>query len=205
VRGPAVRSRLIGLRREKEAAQGGRELLDRRREVLLRELQAWTRTRESRRAEAAEALGAARARLVEARVELGAGALEAACLAQPAAPDLQASALHVAGVRLPALRAAAARTFAPCYGPGGTSASLDEAGAGFLRALDPVVQLASADAAVRALGAALARTARLLNAVDRIVLPELGGEIRSVEAALEEEERDEAVRRRWRVGAKEAR
>jgi H(+)-transporting ATP synthase subunit D len=204
VRGPAVRSRLIGLRREKEAAEGGRELLDRKREVLLRELQAWTRTRESRRAEAAEALGAARARLVEARVELGAGALEAACLAQPAAPDLQASALHVAGVRLPALRTPA-RTFAPCYGPGGTSASLDEAGAGFLRALDPVVQLASADAAVRALGAALARTARLLNAVDRIVLPELGGEIRSVEAALEEEERDEAVRRRWRVGAKEAR
>jgi vacuolar-type H+-ATPase subunit D/Vma8 len=36
------------------------------------------------------------------------------------------------------------------------------------------------------------------------VLPELGGEIRSVEAALEEEERDEAVRRRWRLGAKEA-
>jgi V/A-type H+-transporting ATPase subunit D len=204
MRGPAVRSRLIGLRREREAAQGGRELLDRKREVLLRELQSRTRAHERQRTEAADALRDARARLVEARVEIGAPAVDAATLAQPPASGLHHAHVHVAGVRLPVLRAPT-RTFAPGYGPGGTAASLDAAGEAWTRALDEIVDLASSDAAVRALGAALARTARLLSAVDRIVLPELAGEIRAVEAALEEEERDEAVRRRRRLGAKEER
>jgi V/A-type H+-transporting ATPase subunit D len=192
-----VRSRLIALRREREAASGGRELLERKREVLLRELQARTAVRDRERAVAAEALREARGRLAEARVELGGAAVDAAALAQPPLPPLERRETRVAGVALPRLRAAAV-TFVPAYGPGGTAASLDQAGAAFAAALAPVLALASAEAAVRALAAALARAARLLNALDRIVLPEMAREIRFVEDALEEEERDECVRRRRR-------
>jgi vacuolar-type H+-ATPase subunit D/Vma8 len=60
--------------------------------------------------------------------------------------------------------------------------------------------LASEEAAVQRLRAALARTARRQNALDQIVLPELGVLVRSVTAALEEEERDEATRRKIGAG-----
>jgi V/A-type H+-transporting ATPase subunit D len=199
-----VRSRLIALRREREAAAGGRDLLERKREVLLRELQAHTCLRDRQRTLAAEALGEARARLADARVELGGAVVDAAALAQPPAPAVERLETRVAGVALPRLRAAP-RAFAPAYGPGGTAASLDQAGAAFVAAVPPVLALASADAGVRALAAALARTVRLLNALDRIVLPEMGREIRFVEEALEEEERDERARRRRPSAAAPAR
>ena len=204
MRGPAVRSRLIALRREREAALSGRELLERKREVLLRELQARTDLRDRQRVAAAEALREARCRLAEARVELGGASVDAATLAQPPALALERLETHVAGVALPLLRAAR-RAFTPAYGSAGTAASLDQAGAAFVAALPTVLALASAEAGVRALAAALARTVRLLNALDQIVVPELAREIRFVEDALDEEERDECVRRRRRVGRLEAR
>jgi V/A-type H+-transporting ATPase subunit D len=199
-----VRSRLIALRREREAALGGRDLLERKREVLLRELQARADLRDRERAAAAEALREARRRLTEARVELSGAGVDAAALAQPAALPPERLAAHVAGVALPRLRARR-RGFVPAYGPGGTASSLDQAGAAFVAALPSVLALASAEAAVRALAAALGRTVRLLNALDQIVVPELAREIRFVEDALEEDERDEYVRRRRQLGRLEAR
>jgi hypothetical protein len=43
---------------------------------------------------------------------------------------------------------------------------------------------------------ALARTARRLNALDQSMLPRIAGEIHAITNALEEDERDEATRRK---------
>jgi vacuolar-type H+-ATPase subunit D/Vma8 len=73
---------------------------------------------------------------------------------------------------------------------------LDEAGAAYRELLVALVALADAESVRRTLERGLQRTARRLGALETLVLPRLRAEIRQVAGALEEEERDEALRRR---------
>ena len=52
------------------------------------------------------------------------------------------------------------------------------------------------DLAVRNLQRGFAKTVRRLNALEKVVLPRLDDEITAVTTALEEEDRDEALRRK---------
>jgi V/A-type H+-transporting ATPase subunit D len=193
----AGRSRLLALRRELTAARDGRELLDRKREAILRTLSDRTPRAQALGHTVATALAAARAALATAQIELGRTAVDAATLAQPRIVSVEATEMSVVGIPVPRLRAVVA-PFRPRYGPVGTSATLDRAGAAFTAILPSLLALASAEAAIRRLRRALTRTVRRLNALDMMVLPQLSREIHVVTAALEEDERDEAVRRnRW--------
>lgn len=195
MREPAVRSRLLQLRRDLEAARRGRDLLDRKREALLRAIAERTPQRDARRTAAATALGEARTALDTAHIELGRTAVGAAALAQPPHGPLHVERASVVGVPVPRVHLPPAR-FQPYYGPASGSWSLDRAGAAFAGALAVLLALASEQAALRALGAALARTARRLNAIDQVIIPDISHQIASIAAALEEEERDEASRRK---------
>jgi vacuolar-type H+-ATPase subunit D/Vma8 len=201
VSGPAVRSRLLGLRRAAAAAREGRGLLDQKREILLRELHQRASLRETSERAAAAALGTARALLREARVELGRDTVESAALAQPAAAPLERHDGTLVGVRLPRL-AMARCGFRPRYGPAGTCERLDRAGRAYSELLRDVVLLAQEDATVRNLQHALARTVRLLNSLDTNVIPGLDREIRRVESVLDDDERDESFRRRRAASAR---
>jgi V/A-type H+/Na+-transporting ATPase subunit D len=195
--GAAVRSRLLLLRRERGAARRGHDLLEQKREVLLRELLRRTRLRADVADRAAAALADARARLRQAQTELGRLAVESAALAQTEMASVERRAKKLLGIALPALHGRF-KPFRPCYGPGGTAESLDRAGSAFADALPVLVRLAEEDLAVRNLQEGFAKTVRRLNALEKVVLPRLDDEIRGVTTALEEEDRDEALRRkRW--------
>lgn len=197
---PAIRSRLLQLRRDHEAARTGRDLLDRKREAILAALAERVPVQRRLRVQAAAALAEARAAVAAMQIAVGRLAVDAATLAQPPLSPLGVVEARMVGVAIPqfALEPAA---FQPRYGPAGGGVVLDRAGAAMAAALPLVIALASAEEAVRCLRAALARTARRVNALDKRVIPELAGQIRSIEAALEEDERDEAVRTRSRLAA----
>jgi V/A-type H+-transporting ATPase subunit D len=131
----------------------------------------------------------------EAIVEIGPSAVDAATLAQPIVATVERRVTSVAGVRMPRLSAAAA-SFRPQYGMGGTAATLDVAGSRMSQLVRALVSLADIEAAVAFLEAGLAQTIRRLRALDQIVIPNLERERRAVAAAIEEEERDEALRRK---------
>jgi V/A-type H+-transporting ATPase subunit D len=198
--GAAVRSRLLELRRTLEGARRGREVLERKRELLLGELRRRAEARARARAALGAPLAAARAALRAARIELGSPAVDAAILAQPERTSVTWREASLMGVPVP--RAAlAAPPFAPAYGPAGTGESLDGAGAAYRALLEPLAGLAEAEAAWHALRRGLARCVRQLSALEKVLIPELEAELRVVGAALEEEERDEAMRRRrWLEG-----
>ena len=193
--GRAVRSRLLDLRQSREAARRGREVLEQKLELLRRELQRRTALRDERRVALRRSLQAARDLLREARIELGRRALESAALAQPEAPEVAWQRGTVVGVEVPRLHAPVAR-FRPRYGPGGTAPSLDKAGEAFTDLLQPLIVLATEEAAVRSLRRGLRQTARRLNALEKAILPALDREMRELTAALEEEEREESTRRK---------
>ncbi len=194
---PAVRSRLLQLRRDLEAARNGRDLLERKREAIVRALAERVPRRDEQHRAAGHALARARTALREAQIELGRTLIDAAALAQPPLGALHVQEAAIVGVKVPRIEAPPA-PYRPLYGPAGASDALDTAGAAFAAALPALLTLASEETTVRRLRAALARTARRLNAVDQLVLPAIARQITAIAAALEEDERDEAVRRkRW--------
>ena len=190
----ASRSRLHTLRLERQAASLGRELLDDKREAILRALL----ERSRRRAAAAEAMAALQSRaaraLQGARMELGARAVDRAALAQPVEATVEFRHGSVVGVATPRLAIAIA-PFSPRYGPAATGADLDRAGVEYSSLTQAIVRFAEEDEAVRNLQSGLARTVRRLKALEEIVMPRLDREFREVTVALEEDERDDTVRR----------
>lgn len=197
--GAAARSRLFELRRDRAAAARSAELLDRKREVLLRELaRRERRLRELRALVAARTLEARRLLRV-ARVELGMRAVQAAALAQPPLCTIARQDVSVMGVRIPELHAACA-PYRAHYGPAATAESLDECGAAFAALLPHVASLAQEEVAVARLSAAVRKTMKLLHALQKVIVPRIEHDIRAIVEGIEEDERDDAVRRGVRLG-----
>jgi len=197
--GAATRSRLFELRRDRGAAQRSAELLDRKREVLLREIARRERLLKELRELVAVRYAEARRRLRVARVELGMRGVEAAALAQPARQPIAHRDASVMGVRIPQI-AATVEPYRAFYGAAGTAESLDECGAAFTALLPHVVALAQEEVAAARLSAAMKKTTKLLNALQKVVLPHIEREIRAIVDGIEEDERDDAVRRRVAMG-----
>ena len=195
--GPAVRSRLLTLHQDRRAARLGRDLLDNKREAILRELLKRVRRRDELRVAVRRMLREAAGSLREARIELGAGRMDSALLAQPITASVDVREGSLVGVRMPRLHPRL-ESFSPHYGPAATAASLDVAGARYAALLPELIRLAEEEEAARNLQAGLVKTVRRLKALEQVVIPRLEREVHHVAAALEEEERDDAVRRkRW--------
>jgi H(+)-transporting ATP synthase, vacuolar type, subunit D len=193
--GAATRSRLFELRRERGAAQRSTELLDRKREVLLREVARRERLRkELRNVVSARYLDAHRLLRI-ARVELGMRGVEGAALAQPVRHTIVHRDTSVMGVRIPQL-SAKVEPYRARYGAAATAESLDETGAAFTELFPQVVALAQEEIAVARLSVAMRKTTKLLNALQKVVLPRIEKDIRAIVDGIEEDERDDSVRRR---------
>ena len=197
MRGAATRWRLIELQRRRQAIENGADLLDRKREGLLRALAERSRASVETRAALTEEIEKAYAILARAVIETGETAALAATLAQPRIARLEIEHESVVGVRVPRL-IASFEAAVPHYGPGGTCAALDDAVHAFAALLPAIVRLAELEEVERTLRRGLRRTTRTLNALRNVLLPAVEADIRAVASALEEEERDEAVR--WRAG-----
>ena len=195
--GPAIRSRLHALHADLRAAKMGRDLLDHKREAILRTLSERSRRRATALMQVEAAWRQARHALHNACIELGCAAVDGAALAQPVTVTVDWRAGSVVGVATPRLHVSIG-SFIAHYGPATTTASLDRAGLEFTQLIPALVRLAQEDEAVRNLQVALRKTVRRLQGLEQLVIPQLDRETRAVAAALEEEERDDAVRaRRW--------
>ncbi len=207
----AVRARLIELRRTLASARSGRDVLEQKRQLVLEEMRRRAASAAQRRPLVGESLARARSLLLQARVDISSPGVDAAVLAHtrtyictsanvaypPTLPALDRREALLLGVRVPRVTLRAA-PFRPAYGPGGTSQSLDRAGAAYTALLADLGPLVDDEAAAAALRRGLLATARLLGAIEKVVIPRLEQEIREVTQGLEEEERDEITRRaRW--------
>ena len=195
--GAATRWRLIELQRRRQAIQSGADLLDRKREGLLRALSERARVSAETRASLTSDIDQAYSVLARAVVEAGEAPALAATLAQPWIARLEIEHESVVGVRVPRL-IASFDAAVPHYGPGGTCAALDDSVRVFAALLPSIVRLAQEEEVERTLRRGLRRTTRTLNALRNVLLPAVETDIRAVASALEEEERDEADR--WRAG-----
>jgi H(+)-transporting ATP synthase subunit D len=194
----ATRARWLELTREKRAARDAADLLDQKREILLREMHRRHEAENAVRLRWNEAIERARLALQDARVVLGDAGVEAASLAVRDAPSVAVVARSLMGIALPDLQGRFPDPRPP-WAPGGTCESLDRARALILEALSIAVDYARERLAVSNLERGLARTNRRWNALDSVILPGLDRELAGIAGALAEEERDDDFRRRrWK-------
>jgi V/A-type H+-transporting ATPase subunit D len=191
----AIRWRLLELTRRIDAIRRGIDLLDQKREALLREIVHRGDARVKRQTRLRDEYLRARQNLGDALLASGGPTTMAASLAQPDAVELACLARPFMGVLLPRFRPTF-RTFTIHYGPAATSAALNSASRAYAGLLPVVIDLAEEESAARNLRRALLKVSRTVNALKTAVLPRLEDERREIAAALEEEERDETIRRR---------
>ena len=139
--------------------------------------------------EAVKALGLARA------LE-GEDALASLAMAAGREIPLEVTARRVWGVPTPSVaapalvRAADARGTSPTgWGPTGAEAARRHE-----EALEVLLRIASRELHLARLGEEIQETSRRINALEQLLLPQLGGEVSRIEAALDERDREDAVR-----------
>ena len=207
MRRPRTRMALLAARGQLDMARLGEALLEQKREALLRELYREVRLVFTAHEEVEAAAAAARIALEAARVRLGAETVSAAASAAHGGLSVDLVSGTVMGVPVPAIeshglvRAPGERGRAPeASGP-----ALELAAERFEEELTLALRLASMESRVRRLAREIRRTSSRVNALRTRVIPELDGEVRAIEFALEQREREDRHRRksfkRLRAGA----
>jgi V/A-type H+-transporting ATPase subunit D len=192
----ASRTQLLALRARIELAERSRDLLEDKRNELMKEYRkaadkvlAGGDALERNAAEARRVLG-------ETAAIEGPEPVRAAALAAQAEVELQVEPVVVLGVRVPEI------TWTPLgrgphergYELVGTSPRIDEVAERFERQLELVLQVATEEVRLRRLGDEITKVTRRVNALEHVVVPEHEAQAAQVAAVLEERERQDHFR-----------
>lgn len=191
--GPLTRSRLLDLRRRAAEARAGHAMLERKREVLLREVWGLLRELGHLERDVRRRFGLAYGALREARLAMGSEGLAWAALAPAARSAGSVEARSVMGVSLPLVHVELEPLPLP-YSPFGTSVTMDRARQRWLEVGQVLGAWAEAYSSVWRASAELARTQRRVNALEKLLIPRYEATIRAIEDALEEQERETFLR-----------
>jgi len=195
-RSPTTRMGLLELRARRAVAAKGARLLRAKREVLAGELFKLMREVLAGRAKLDEVLREAVKALGLAHALEGGALLASLALVAGREVPVTVTARRVWGVATPAVdapplvRAADQRGSSPTsWGP--TSA---EAARLHEEAVEVLLRIASRELHLARLGEEIQETSRRINALEQLLLPQLGAETARIELALEERDREDAVR-----------
>ena len=196
-----TKGNLMAAKRSRSLAQTGYELMDRKRNILIRELMSMLDAARDLQDQIDTVFAQAYASLQQANIRLG------ICdrIAEAVAVDdsLEVRYRSVMGVELPHIPGQSPPP-RPEYGFAATSAELDECYLRFHQVKELTRRLAEVETSIYRLAQAIQKTQKRANALRNIVIPGFDQTIRTITDALEEKEREEFVRLKVikRTGAK---
>jgi V/A-type H+-transporting ATPase subunit D len=186
-----TKNNLINTQKSLALAKLGYDLMDRKRNILLRELMAAVDRAKDLRQAVELTFSEAYLALQNARITLGSCAEAAACV--PLEEGLETDFRTLMGVELPLVKLNSRRV--SLHYPLSTSnAYLDEAYLQFEKAKVLACDLAQAQAIVYRLADAIKKTQKRTNALENIIIPRFENDIKNISDALEEKEREEFSR-----------
>lgn len=190
---PRTRASLLRLRWSLAEAREGYALLERKREVLLREV--WRLMRDAGRHEAQvrDRFSAAHAALRAARLDAGSETVRWALLAPSAQTTCHVELRNLMGVTLPSVELSVVPERLTTS-VGGTPVALDDTRRRWLEVAEVLALWAETSGSARRVAAELARTQRRVAALEQVLIPEYEEGIRAIEDALEEADREGFVR-----------
>ena len=186
-----TKGNLMAAKRSRALAATGYELMDRKRNILIREMMALMDTAKEVQGQIDTVFAEAYASLQTANIRLGICDRIAEAVEVDNTLDIQYR--SVMGVELPHIpdQSSPAR---PEYGFAATSSVLDDCYIKFHRVKDLVRRLAEVETSIYRLAVAIRKTQKRANALQNIVIPGFDQTIRFITDALEEKEREEFVR-----------
>ncbi len=191
-----TRMALLQRRGQLKLAQQGRDLLEQKREALMREFMATADVamQESRQLDAAAAEGV-RA-LALARAIDGPAEVRSAALASTGDVQIEVTGTRVMGVPVPKIesRSVRRRLLDRGYSLVSTSARIDDVADAFENEVNLIVLVATSEKRLQRLGSEIRSTSRRVNALDNRLIPDMKLEIRLISQRLAERELEDSFR-----------
>ena len=182
-----TKGNLMRARNSLKLARQGYDLMDKKRNILIRELTAYTEEAREIQEVINETYRKAYASLQKANMQTIAETL-------PVDMSIEVKTRSVMGTEIPLVRYDAEQNLRPAYAFFRTRDSLDEARAAFARVKDLTVRLAQVETAAYRLAANIQKTQKRANALKNITIPHYEELAKTIGAALEEKEREEFTR-----------
>jgi V/A-type H+/Na+-transporting ATPase subunit D len=189
-----TRINLIQTKRTLGLAESGRDILERKRDILLRELRHSIYDAERAREELNEALLKAYGSLQQANLARGSETVDSAALGSSLEANFLLDFRSVMGVTVPIVEFQGESNVKPDYGFGSTSVELDKAFGEFHGVLEFVAELARAEGITYQIARDVGRTQRRVNALNHVLIPLYRATVKRIELVLEEKDREEFVR-----------
>ena len=186
-----TKGNLMAAKRSRTLAQTGYELMDRKRNILVREMMELMDDAARVQKEIDVVFQEAYDALARANIRLG--ICDKAAEAVAVDDSLNIRWRSVMGVELPRIPDESAPP-SPEYGLSFTSSELDDAYAKFRKVKDLIREMAEVETSIYRLAQAIKKTQKRANALQNIVIPGFDTTIRVITEALEEKEREEFVR-----------
>ena len=185
---------LIQTKKTLSLAESGRDILERKRDVLLRELRTSLYDAQRAREELSEALAKAYRNLKEADMAKGSETVANVALGSSYEADFLLDYHSIMGVTVPIVAFRSETEVKPDYGFANTSAELDSAFKQFYGLLGFIAELAQAEGTVFQIANDVRRTQRRVNALNHVLIPLYRRTVKRIEQVLEEKDREEFVR-----------
>lgn len=189
-----TKGNLIKSKRQLKQAQLGYELMDRKRNILVREMVSLIDEAKELRSTIESTYAQAYRALEYANITLG--VVNGLAQSIPVEHSLKLSVRSVMGVELPKLSADIAPADRPAYALNRTNSSFDYAYVCFNKAKEITVRLAEVENSIYRLAVAIKKTQKRANALKNIMIPRFQEQVHFITNALEEKEREEFSRQK---------
>ncbi len=188
-----TKGNLIIAKNTLKLSKTGYELLDKKRNILIREMMSLIETAKGLQSRIETTYSSAYVALRNANMEIGIETVEKIAYAVEEERSLEVKFRSVMGVEIPIVNMDDERKI-PVYGFMNTTASLDEARKKFLEVKELTKVLAQVENSVYCLAIAIKKTQKRANALKNIMIPRYEEETKNIQNALEEKEREEFSR-----------
>ena len=188
-----TKGNLNAAKRSRALADNGYELMDRKRNILIREIMDLIDEAESLQQRIDSTFSEAYASMRLAEISMG-GSAESGANVVPIDDSFSIRFRSVMGVELPVVSAEPEEPSGPPYGLAFTSSDLDDAYFKFAEVKELIRELAETENCIYRLAYAIKKAQKRANSLQNIVIPGLDSEIARISDALEEKEREEFVR-----------
>jgi V/A-type H+/Na+-transporting ATPase subunit D len=185
---------LIQTKKTLKLAESGREVLERKRDILLRELRNSIYEAERTREELLATLAKAYQNLREANMAKGSETIANVALGSSAEANYLIDYKSIMGVTVPVVEFQSENDVKPDYGFANTSVELDQTFKQFYNVQELIADLARAEGATFQIANDVRRTQRRVNALNYVLIPRYKSIAKSIELVLEEKDREEFVR-----------
>ena len=188
-----TKGNLIAAKNSLQLARQGYDLMDKKRNILIRELMGLISLASEIQSQIDQTFRAAYAALQKANIEMGISHVEEISYSVPVEESLRIKTRSIMGTEIPLVEYDK-KPMTPTYSFYSTRQSLDEARAAFEKVKDLTIRLSSIENSAYRLASGISKTQKRANALKNITIPMYEGLTKSITDALEEKEREEFTR-----------